>query len=299
VTKRSIVALIVGLLRAARPRQWLKNVLVVAVPLAAGELLSRDVLLNTAVAFVAFCVAASGVYLLNDVKDVEADRHHPSKRDRPVASGLISPSLAVSAGIVLLLAAMGVAALASPALVVTVTTYVAFSLLYVLWLKHEPVIDLALVASGFVLRAVAGGAAAGIQPSQWFLLVAAFGALFMVSGKRYSEYRAVELSGTEIGLTRRSLREYTPTYLRFVWSTAAAVAITAYSLWAFELTVSSGTIYLGLSIVAFVLAILRYARDIDGGLAGEPEDVVLRDRTLQSLGLVWLVLFALGLSLGA
>ncbi len=287
------------LVRGARPKQWVKNILVAAVPLASGTLLQPEVLLNTALAFVAFSCAASGIYFLNDVRDVEADRNHPTKRLRPIASGAVSPRVAVAAGIILLGTSLVVAGLASVGLVTTIAVYAGLSLAYVLWLKHEPVIDLAIVSSGFLLRAVAGGTASDIAPSQWFLLVAAFGSLFMVSGKRYSEYRAVELSGDEMGLTRPSLREYSASYLRFVWSVSAAIAITAYALWAFDINEARESVYAVLSIVPFVLAILRYARDIDQGAAGEPEDVVLRDRVLQLLGAAWLACFALAVAIGS
>ena len=155
--------------------------------------------------------------------------------------------------------------------------YVVVMVLYSLWLKHEPVLDLALVAGGFLMRAVAGGLAADIPISDWFLLVAGFGSLFIVAGKRYSELHTL---GSEAG-TRRSLVRYTDTYLRFVWSIAAAVTITAYCLWAFENASADGVPWHTLSILPFVVGLMRYAVDIDAGLAAEPEDIVWRDRVLQ------------------
>jgi decaprenyl-phosphate phosphoribosyltransferase len=162
---------------------------------------------------------------------------------------------------------------------------------YALSLKHEPVLDLAAVASGFLLRAIAGGVATGIALSQWFLLVAAFGSLFMVAGKRYSEIRSV---GSEAG-TRRALQEYSATYLRFVWMLAAGITVTAYSLWALDAQRRGDLPWESLSIVPFVLGLLRYALDVDRGDAGAPEDIVLGDRTLQVLGGVWLVLVVCGI----
>jgi len=277
-----------------RPRQWVKNVLVVAAPLAAGRLFEADVALGTVLAFALFCLAASGVYLINDVRDVASDRLHPKKRLRPIAAGIVPPRLALIVGAGLLVVATAVAiVLATPALTAVIVTYVGTSLAYCFWLKNQPVLDLAVVSSGFLLRATAGGAAAGIALSQWFLLVASFGSLFMVAGKRYSEMR---LMGTDSAATRKSLEEYSESYLRFVWSMSASVVVMTYSLWAFEMTgdTTSGP-WAQISIAPFVLAMLRYAVDIDRGRAGAPDDIVLKDRVLQALGLSWLVLISIGL----
>ena len=280
-----------GLLRAVRPRQWVKNVLVAAAPLAAGRLAQLEVAGAVLVAFVSFCLVSSAVYLVNDVRDVEEDRRHPTKCLRPIAAGVVGPRLALAAAGVALAAGLATSLLARPALTATLALYAATSFAYSLWLKDQPVIDLAVVAAGFLLRATAGGAAAGVPLSQWFLLVAAFGSLFMVSGKRYSELRVL---GPAAG-TRRSLHRYSESYLRFVWSLSAGVSLTAYGLWAFEVhAAEAGLNWAAFSIVPFVLGLLRYAVDVDAGAAGEPEDIVLRDRVLQLVGGVWLVLLTAG-----
>ncbi|MGY1731884.1 decaprenyl-phosphate phosphoribosyltransferase [Geodermatophilus sp. SYSU D01045] len=284
-----------GVLRTMRPRQWTKNLLVLAAPLAAGTVLEPEVLGPTLLAFVLFCGAASGLYLLNDVRDVEQDRRHPHKRARPVAAGVVPVPVAAVAGCVLVAASLVTAAfLARPALTAVLACYVAISTAYSWGLKDQPVIDLAAVASGFVLRGVAGGAAAGIALSQWFILVAAFGALFMVAGKRYAELVALG----EQAETRRTLRSYSPSYLRFVWSLSAGVACTTYGLWAFEMRAGDGVPWTTVSVAPFVLALLRYAVDVDRGSTGAPEEVVLRDRGLLLLGLVWAVTVGLGVLTG-
>ncbi|MGY1606880.1 decaprenyl-phosphate phosphoribosyltransferase [Geodermatophilus sp. SYSU D00700] len=289
---RTGLSIVRGLWRTMRPRQWVKNVLVFAAPLAAGRVLDLDVLRATLVAFVLFCAVASGIYLLNDVRDVEEDRRHPTKRFRPVAAGALPVPLAVVAGTVLLVAALVAAVLLTRVQLAGVLgAYAGISLAYAYFLKDQPVIDLAVVASGFLLRGVAGGAAAGIALSQWFLLVAAFGALFMVAGKRYAELVAVG----EEAATRRSLKEYSASYLRFVWSLSAGVTCTTYSLWAFELYEDDpGFPWQTLSIAPFVLALLRYAVDVDRGRAGAPEELVLRDRVLLGLGVVWALFVGMG-----
>lgn len=284
--QRTPAAVARGVLKTMRPRQWVKNVLVLAAPFAAGDLLRPGIGLQLAVAFVAFSLAASGIYLVNDAKDVEADRAHPTKRHRPIAAGIVPPGLAIAVAVVLLLAAVAISLVASVQLVVVLAVYVVVQLSYCFWLKHQPVLDICIVASGFLLRAIAGGAATSIGLSQWFLLVAGFGSLFMVAGKRYAEMMLAERTGAKI---RKSLESYSASYLRFVWGLSATVLITTYSLWAFEIRETQhNPIWSAISIVPFVVAVLRYAVDVDNGNGGEPEEIALGDRVLQVLALAWL-----------
>jgi decaprenyl-phosphate phosphoribosyltransferase len=293
--RRGSVAAVVA---AMRPKQWLKNVLVFAAPLAAGMLLQPGVLGPSAVAFVAFCLMSSATYLVNDVRDVDGDRAHPTKRHRPIAAGELSPRAAIVVATVLALISMGLAMWINLGLAGILLAYAVVTTSYSIFLKNEPVIELALLAMGFLLRAIAGGVASDLPISQWFLIVAGFGSLFMAAGKRYSELSkadALAPANAPANPTRRSLAGYTATYLRFVWATSAAVTITAYCLWAFEVSsVESSLPWAVWSILPFVLAILRYAIDVDRGEADAPEDVVLRGYTLLMLGLIWLVLFGLG-----
>jgi decaprenyl-phosphate phosphoribosyltransferase len=278
---------VVGLIRTARPKQWVKNVLVLAAPFTAAKISKPDVLISAGIAFVAFCLAASAIYLINDAKDVEADRAHPTKRNRPIAAGIVPVPAAVATALVLLIGALVLAGLHTWQLAVVIAVYQAVQLGYCYGLKHQPVIDLCIVASGFLLRAIAGGAAAHLALSPWFLLTIAFGSLFMVAGKRYAEIRLFEATGAEI---RKSLRNYSASYLRFVWATSVAVVIMAYGLWSFQVLHS---IWSEISVVPFVIALLRYAVDVDSGRAGAPDDIVLKDRVLQLLGVAWVVSLAL------
>jgi len=280
-------------LRTARPKQWTKNVLVFAAPAAAGVLDQRDAILQTLVAFVGFCLAASGTYFLNDANDAEADRLHPTKRLRPIAAGDLDARTARIIAVVLIVLALAVTAPVNDfKLAGVVGGYVVITLSYTMWLKYEPVIDLAAVASGFVLRAIAGGAATGVPLSDWFLIVAGAGSLFIVTGKRHAEQ--VEL-GSDSLEHRRTLGEYSTAFLGYVRAVASGVMITAYCLWAFENAASTGDeTWFRLSIVPFVIAVLRYALVIDQGGGGAPEEVVLSDRVLQVVGFVWILTFALG-----
>lgn len=279
-----------GLLRAVRPRQWVKNILVTAAPLAAGVLFRPDVALAVVGAFVAFTVSASGVYLLNDVLDYEADRAHPRKRSRPIASDVVPRRLAAVLAAVLLVVGPLIGWWAGGRdLALVLGVYSVVQIAYCLRLKHIAVMDIAVVASGFLLRAIGGAAAADLSPSQWFLLVTAFGSLFMVAGKRYAE---MAVAGVDAATIRRSLTDYSTSYLRFVWTLSATATALAYSLWAFEIS-EGATSWATLSIAPFLLALLRYAVDVDGGEAGAPEDIVSGDRVLQVLGLLWLAFLCL------
>ena len=279
-----------ALLRAARPRQWLKNVLVVAAPLSAGVITEGSIAVAVAMTFVAFCLMASSVYLLNDVQDADADRLHPQKRRRPVANGDLPASTASAAAVVLAVAGLVLGFAIDVELGMTLLVYLALQVGYVRWLKAVAVVELAVVSSGFLIRAIAGGVAADVPLSPWFLIVASFGSLFVVAGKRFSELRTIGIAAG----TRRVLEAYSESYLRFVWGLAAAVTISAYSLWAFE-TSSTGDIqWRAFSVAPFVVGLLRYAADIDRGVAGEPEDALLRDRVLLAIGAAWGVVFAIG-----
>ena len=283
-------------LRAMRPKQWVKNILVFAAPVAAGALFQPHVLINTLWAFVAFSLISASIYLINDVRDVDADRLHPKKRFRPIAAGELGSTAAIVLAAVTMAVSFGIGFWVAPMLGITLAIYWLLQVGYSMFLKHQPIIDLAMVAAGFLLRAVAGGVASGIELSQWFLLVACFGSLYMVAGKRYSEMKEL---GSEAG-TRASLERYSLSYLRFVWAISCSIVIMSYSLWTFEQARETqlwGVPWTTISIVPFTLALLRYAMDIDAGNAGEPEDVVLNDRVLQALAVLWLIPLGVGIFL--
>jgi decaprenyl-phosphate phosphoribosyltransferase len=279
-----------ALIRLARPKQWVKNVLVIAAPGAAGVLGEPKALWQTFVAFACFCFAASGIYFLNDALDVEADRRHPVKRFRPIAAGEVSVRTAYVGAGVLMACAIGFSFFARWQLVLVVGAYIVLQILYGAWLKHEAVLDLACVAAGFVLRTIAGGVAVGVAISPWFLIVAGSASLFMVTGKRHAEL--VELGDAASG-HRRALDMYSRSFLSYVRAVASSVTILAYCLWAFEKSSGVGNeMWFELSIVPFVLGILRYALLLEQGQGGAPEEVVLSDRVLLALGAVWAVFFA-------
>ncbi|MHB1533273.1 MAG: decaprenyl-phosphate phosphoribosyltransferase [Acidimicrobiales bacterium] len=286
---------VVGLLRTARPKQWSKNVLVFAAPGAAGVLTHATALGRTLLAFVVFCVVASGTYFLNDSTDAEADRQHPTKRRRPIAAGVISVRAGFTVGVVLLAAGVAGAAFLSWRLALVMVVYVAVQFAYSFYLKHQPIYDLGAVAAGFVLRAIAGGVAARVPVSEWFLIVATFGSLLMVTGKRVAEHADL---GQGRGAHRATLDAYSSTFLRTVLAISAGGAIVGYCLWAFSLQTAllhhHDPIWYQLSIVPMMLALLRYTFLVESGKGAKPEELAFSDRSLQILGLVWAILFALG-----
>jgi decaprenyl-phosphate phosphoribosyltransferase len=277
-----------GLVKAVRPRQWVKNILVFAAPLAAlGDIAPHDyrsIFVRVAIAFVAFSMAASSIYLINDARDVEADRQHPTKRFRPIAAGVLPIPAAYGLAVVLAAGSLGIGSRVNINLVIVIAIYIAIQLAYCFGLKHQPVIDICIVSSAYLIRAIAGGVAAGVYLSQWFLLIMAFGSLMMTAGKRYAELQIVEKTGAKI---RKSLEGYTSSYLRFVWTLSATAIVVCYGLWAFERDHRAGSWFVA-SMIPFTIAILRYAVDVDGGEAGEPEEVALGDRVLQFLFVAWI-----------
>lgn len=281
-----------GLLRLARPHQWVKNLLVFAAPGTAGVLDDGAALLDVFVVFLAFCAVASGTYCINDILDREQDARHPRKKHRPVASGAVPVTVAAVYGTVLFAVGIGaMAAAGRPAAIAVLVTYVVITLGYSSVLKHVPVVDLVAVASGFLLRAAAGAAAADVPISTFFLIVASFGAIFLVAGKRHAEVVAL---GEESGLHRRALEAYSRAFLQHVRTVSSSVAVVAYCIWALEQGEGQDIPFFGISIVPFVLALLRYELLIEEGHGGEPDEVFRRNREIQILGALWILLVMAG-----
>jgi decaprenyl-phosphate phosphoribosyltransferase len=280
-----------AVLATVRPRQWVKNALVIAAAGAAGALGHDDVPIRVTLACLAFCLLASGIYAINDVHDAEEDRRHPRKRLRPVAAGELDPRAATSLGLALILAGLAMCVVIRPALLVVGSAYVGLTLSYTLIWRRIPVLDLLAVAGGFVLRAVAGGVAPPVRLSVWFLLVISAAAVFVATGKRQSE---LARTGDRPGAGRRVLGSYSPKILRLILIGSAALALFAYCVWAFELPIVDSLPWRPMTIVPFAACLLRYHQLVLGGQAEAPEDVMLEDRWLLVAGAIWLVLFAVG-----
>jgi decaprenyl-phosphate phosphoribosyltransferase len=289
-----------GRLRAivatARPRQWVKNALVVAAPGAAGALGRDDVLGRVTLACIAFCLISAGIYAINDVRDVAEDRRHPRKRFRPVAAGELGERDALLIGIGWLVIGLVMCVSIRPLLGLVALAYAALTVSYTLALRYIVVLDIVAIAGGFVLRALAGGVAAPVTLSRWFVLVVTALALFIAAGKRQAELFANGSGGREGG--RRVLAQYTPGRLRLLLSGSAACALFAYYVWAFELSDVDTVPWRLLTVIPFTLCVLRYWSLVRSGDGEAPEELILSDRVLLSSAIAWLLLFALGVHAG-
>ena len=283
---------VVAVLRTARPRQWPKNLLVFAAPLAGASLGRRDGLGYALVAAAAFGCASVAVYFINDVADAERDRRHPRKRYRPVASGELPRQHAIVLGA--LSAAAGLAAgvlISEPLLVAAVAGYMSLSFLYSWRLKHIPVVELLFVASGFLLRVLGGAAATHVPPSAWFLLVCSLGALGVAIAKRYTELTNL---GDEAIRHRPVMRFYRPEALRLGQIAVGALMIAAYLAWASGEHPGARTWHL-VSALPLALALVRFGFLTGRRTVAPVEDLLTRDVPMLACEAAWLALFVAGL----
>ena len=296
---RGAGGLLVGMIRACRPKQWAKNVLVFVAPAAAGVIDEPDKLLHTFAGFVAFCLASSATYLLNDILDVESDRKHPTKCRRPIAAGIVPVPLAASMAVVLFIAGVGLAAADSYQLAAVVDGYAVLTTTYSMFLKTIPVLDLVILSAGFILRLLGGAYAADVPVSNWFLIISLFGSLFIAAAKRFAEKQELGDRAAEL---RPTLGEYSVEYLGFLRSVSVAALVMSYCLWAVERAdgdptagLASASPWAQLSIVPFLIAVLRYALLVDQGKGSAPEDVILHDRQMQIIGVLWALCLMIGI----
>jgi decaprenyl-phosphate phosphoribosyltransferase len=279
-------------LRTARPRQWPKNLLVFAAPLAGASLGRRDGLLYALVAAAAFGCASVAVYFVNDVADAERDRLHPRKRHRPVAAGDLPKRHAIVLGAVS--AVLGLAAgllISEPLLIASVGGYLTLSFLYSGVLKHIPVVEVLFVASGFLLRVLGGAAATHVRPSGWFLLVCSLGACSVAIAKRYTELTNL---GPEAIRHRPVMRWYRPAALRFSQIIVGGLMIAAYLAWAAGEHPSARPWHLA-SAVPLVAALVRFGFLTGRRTSAPVEDLLTRDVPMLVCEASWLALFVAGL----
>jgi decaprenyl-phosphate phosphoribosyltransferase len=277
----------------SRPRQWPKNFLVFAAPLAGATLGRENGFGYAMVAAAAFIAASAAVYFLNDVVDAERDRRHPVKKSRPVASGRLPRSHALA------LAGLGIAVgltaglwIREPRLSVIVGIYLVLSALYTVALKHIPVVELAFVASGFVLRALGGATATHVPPSGWFLLVCSLGALMVAIAKRYTE---LSMLHGDAARHRPVMRWYSPSMLRVSQRVVACAMVLAYLLWARaeqDPWMRGWHLASGLALAA---ALIRFDRLTARAGSRPVEDLIARDPLMICCELAWLVMFGVGL----
>jgi len=289
---RAMLASAKHLVRAMRPRQWTKNLLLFASFLFTVNQLWRPftpsmwtALARTSIAFLAFSVLSSGVYLLNDVRDIEQDRRHPQKRHRPLASGAITAPMAVVLAALLLIVGLGTSLVLRPLFFVVAASYLLMQLCYTLWWKHVVILDVFIIAVGFVMRAVSGAIVLDVYISPWLYIVTFLGALFLGLCKRRHE---LELLDSDAASHRRILAEYSLPLLDQMISIVTASTIMAYSLYTFTSDNLPRNHLMMLTIPHVLYGLFRYLylayRRNQGG---SPEEVLLRDRPLRLAILLW------------
>ncbi|HTP01659.1 MAG TPA: decaprenyl-phosphate phosphoribosyltransferase [Anaerolineales bacterium] len=275
-----------ALLKTMRPRQWPKNVFIFAALVFDKQLLSPIPLLRTLAGFVLFCLISSAVYIFNDLSDVEADREHPEKRNRPIASGKLPVGVAWAAGVALVIISLGLGWLLSPAFGIVELTYFVLNLAYSKWLKHILIVDVLILAAGFVLRVAAGVALIHVERfSPWLYVVMTLLSLYLGFGKRRAE---LALLTDDAGSHRKVLHGYTIPLLDQYIVIVSATTIVAYSFYTFSAPNVPANHSMMLSIPFVVYAIFRYLYLVqvkhDGGA---PEEILLSDRPFQIGLLLW------------
>lgn len=271
-----------------RPRQWTKNLLVFAALIFSIRKSNMDMLLHSIVGFLLFSFVSSCVYILNDYVDREADRQHPEKRHRPMASGAIPHQGALLLGAVLLMGSLATAFLLSPSFGLLLAVYFALNVAYSFKLKHVVIVDVLIVASGFVLRAIGGGLVIGVALTPWFLICTLLLSIFLAISKRRHEVRALQ---RERGAHRKVLEFYSVELLNQLNSIVTTATIMSYALFTFT---SGHTIHLMWTLLFVIYGVFRYLYLIhmeDKG--GRPEKVLFEDRHL----LITVMLYALSVAI--
>ena len=281
------MGLVVAVLASLRPRQWAKNLFVFAGVIFSQQLFTPQAW-RAVFAFALFCALSGAIYLLNDVADAEKDRLHPTKRRRPVASGALPRGLALGIGLALLAASVVVSFSLGVPFGLVAVAYGALLTLYSVWLKHVVILDVLIVAMGFVLRAVAGAVAVGADISGWLLICTVLIALFLALGKRRHEYLTLKGSAAA---HRPILAEYSEGFIDQMIAVVTASAVTAYALYTMspETVAKFHTRLLPLTLPFVLYGIFRYLYLLyRRELGGNPSDLVLSDRALLVNTVLWM-----------
>ena len=274
------------LIKAMRPRQWTKNGFVFFALIFDKQLFLLEPFLRTLEGFFLFCLISSAVYLLNDISDIEADRQHPEKKHRPLASGELSIGVAQGAAFILALTSVSLGYLLEPVFAGMIALYFIINQLYSRWLKHVPILDVLIISSGFVLRVAAGVALITVERfSPWLYMLTILFSLYIALGKRRAE---MDLLAQEASAHRKVLDGYTIPLLDQYITIVSGMTIVAYSLYTFSAPNLPENHSMMLTIPFVVYGIFRYLQLIQTGhAAGAPDEVALKDRPLQATVLLW------------
>lgn len=285
-----------ALVRALRPKQWTKNLLLFVGAVFSHNAQNPAAMLTATEAFVVFCMLSSAGYLVNDLRDAEADRQHPTKRRRPIASGTLAPGVAWVVAAALTVGALVVASAIRWQFGMLALAYFCLTLAYSIGLKHLVLVDLFAIAGGFVLRAAGGAVAIGVRVSPWLYVCTILAALFLGMAKRRQELVILESSAQQ---HRRSLGEYTVELLDQLMVIVVSGAIMAYSLYTFSAPNLPQNESMMLTIPLVIYGLFRYLYLVRvKGSGGSPEDVLLEDRPLLLTLIAWASLSTLLLYLG-
>jgi 4-hydroxybenzoate polyprenyltransferase len=274
------------ILKTMRPRQWAKNVFIFAALVFDGQLSNPQSLLVTTIAFLLFCLASSLVYIVNDLVDIESDRQHPDKRHRPLPSGQLTIKNAVIAAVVLFLLVFPAAFVLSPAFGWIISSYFVLMVMYSLWLKHIPLIDVLVIAAGFVIRVTAGLVIIVTKRfSPWLFVATTFLALFIGLGKRRAEIQLLEaIAGTH----RKVLDGYSLELLDQLLTIVLSTTLMTYCLYTFSAEITPGNHSMMLTIPFVIYGLFRYLYLIRiKNIGGAPEEIVLTDRPMQAAVGLW------------
>jgi 4-hydroxybenzoate polyprenyltransferase len=281
--------------RLMRPRQWTKNLLLFAALIFSNKFLDADSIALACLGFVAFCLASSSAYVVNDLLDVDQDRRHPVKRNRPVASGAVSPGAAAVLAGALTLAALGIAFRIAPAFGIATLIYLGSTHFYSLAGKNVVILDVLMIAFGFVIRAIAGALAIDVPISDWFILCTAFLALFLAVSKRKSELVSLKEDAESV---RPVLAHYTETSLNTFTAVTMSAAMISYGLYVldFQRTHAADARLLMLTFPIVIFGIFRYHHLTETTDMGDkPEEVLLRDRPIQACAVLFATFAVLAL----
>lgn len=278
--------MLTALLKTMRPRQWTKNVFLFAALVFDKQLFTLDSFLRTLGGFALFCLVSSSVYIFNDLADIEADRQHPVKKNRPIPAGQLPVGAAWAAGILLVVASLGLGYLLSPAFSAVLGVYFLINMAYSKWLKHVPILDVLIIASGFVLRVGAGVTLIHVERfSPWLYVVMSLLSLFLGFGKRRAE---LSLLAKGAGSHRKVLEGYTLPLLDQYIMIVSGTTIVAYSLYTFSAPNVPENHSMMLTIPFVVYAIFRYMYLVQVKQeGGAPEEVLLTDRPFQAAMVLW------------
>lgn len=281
-----------GILELMRPGQWMKNLFVLTPLFFSGQMGDTAHLLNATAAMAVFCMAASGIYCLNDVMDAEADRKHPEKRRRPVASGRIGKQTAICWGAVLEILAIGTAWRAiGQGMAVVLAAYTILNTTYCLWLKRIALVDVFIIAAGFLLRLMAGSVSTGIRLSHWIVLMTFLLALFLALAKRRDDVLIHERGG---GQMRRNVERYNLPFIDTAIAITVAVTLVCYFMYTLSTDVMerTGSSDLYLTGLFVLLGMLRYLQlTMVDARSGSPTRLVMKDRFMQLCIAGWMACF--------